>query len=107
MESKDKLKALQVWEQVTKAVDKQLDDFEKLFGFVESPFTDAVYRMMYEYTYDVAKNVGDASDWLNWYQFENGMGKKCLSAGYDDDMRKIKTLEDLLWLLDGVQNENN
>lgn len=96
----DKLKALQVWEQVTKAVDKQLGDFEKLFGVAESLFTDAVCQMMYEYTEAVAKNVGDDSDWLNWYQFENGMGKKCLSAGYDDDMREIKTLEDLLWLIE-------
>jgi hypothetical protein len=99
--SGDKLKALQVWEQVTKAVDKQLADFEKLFGFVESPFTDAIFRMQSEYTDAVAKNVGDASDWLNWYQFDNDMGAKGYEAGFGDDMREIKTLEDLLWLIEG------
>ena len=99
--SGDKLKALQVWEQVTKAVDTQLDDFEKLFGFVESPFTDALFRMQSEYTEAVAKNVGDASDWLNWYQFDNDMGAKGYEAGIVGDMREIKTLEDLLWLIEG------
>ena len=99
--SGDKLKALQVWEQVTKAVDKQFGDFEKLFGFVESPFTDALFRMQSEYTEAVAKNVGDDSDWLNWYQFENAMGAKGYEAGIVGDMREIKTLEDLLWLIEG------
>lgn len=99
--SGDKLKALQVWEQVTKAVDKQLYDFEKLFGVIDAPFTDAIYRMQSEYTDAVAKNVGDASDWLNWYQFDNNMGEKCSAAGNGDNMREIKTLEDLLWLIEG------
>jgi len=99
--SGDKLKAMQVWEQVTKAVDKQFGDFEKLFGFVESPFTDALFRMQSEYTEAVAKNVGDASDWLNWYQFDNDMGAKGYEAGIEGGTREIKTLEDLLWLIEG------
>ena len=100
MESKDKLKALRQWERATLEMDKQLSGFEQLFGFTECPFIDAVYDLQLKYTKAVAKNIGDDSDWLNWYQFENGMGKKCLSAGYDDDMREIKTLEDLLWLIE-------
>lgn len=99
--SGDKLKALRVWEQVTKAVDKQLSDLEMLFGFTESPFLDAIFRMQSEYTESVAKNVGDTSDWLNWYQAENDMGAKGYDAGFGEDMREIKTLEDLLWLIEG------
>lgn len=98
--SGDKLKALQVWEQTTKAVDKQLNGFEQLFGFTESPFIDAIFRMQSEYTDAVAKSVGDASGWLNWYQFDNGMGAKDLKAGIEGDMREIKTIEDLLWLIE-------
>lgn len=98
--SGDKLKALQVWEQVTKAVDKQFGDFEKLFGFVESPFTDALFRMQLEYTEAVAKTVGDEDECMMWYQFDNDMGAKCLKAGIEGDMREIKTMEDLLWLIE-------
>ena len=83
-------------------MDKQLSGFEQLFGFTECPFIDAVYDLQLKYTKAVAKNVGDASDWLVWYQLDNGMGEKCSAAGYGDDMREIKTLEDLLLLIEGV-----
>ena len=99
--SGDKLKALRQWERTTLEMDKQLSGFEQLFGFTECPFIDAVYDLQLKYTKAVAKNIGDEWAWLVWYQLDNGMGEKCLAAGYGDEMRKIKTLEDLLWLIEG------
>lgn len=37
--------------------------------------------------------------WLDWYSIENDMGDRALMAGYDDDLREIRTLGDLAWLV--------
>ena len=49
----------------------------------------------------LAELVGDGYEWLNWYCFDNDMGKKAYEAGWEGDMRPITQAADLLWLIEG------
>jgi hypothetical protein len=41
----------------------------------------------------------DPEGWIMWHILENEYGAKEYEAGYGSDMKKIKTSEDLLWLM--------
>jgi len=41
----------------------------------------------------------DPEGWIMWYILENEYGAKEYEAGYGSKMKKIKTPEDLLWLM--------
>jgi len=47
----------------------------------------------------------DPEGWIMWYILENEYGAKEYEAGYGNDMRNIKTPEDLLWLMN-VRSED-
>ena len=47
----------------------------------------------------------DPEGWIMWYILENEYGAKEYEAGYGSDMKKIKTPEDLLWLMN-VRSED-
>ena len=59
-----------------------------------------------EYTKLVAEKVGDEDNWLDWYLFENDAGEKGFEAKAANwkKGRKIKTLEDLLDLIENKPN---
>lgn len=45
---------------------------------------------------ETAKNKdGEESDWIQWYIYENNYGKSELEAGKDNNLSKIKNLDDL------------
>lgn len=95
--------ALIVWRDHCLAVDAAYEADRAACGAnVESPRWDAVYRMLDAYT-DSVGTVIDASDWLSWWRYENGMGKRGLQAGYDGDIKEIRGLESLV---DLVMEEN-
>ena len=41
----------------------------------------------------------DPEGWIMWHILENEYGAKEYEAGYGSNMKKIKTPEDLLWLM--------
>ena len=41
----------------------------------------------------------DPEGWIMWHILENEYGAKEYEAGYGSDMKKIKTPEDLFWLM--------
>ena len=47
----------------------------------------------------------DPEGWIMWHILENEYGTKEYEAGYGSDMKKIKTPEDLLWLMN-VRSED-
>ena len=47
----------------------------------------------------------DPEGWIMWHILENEYGAKEYEAGYGSDMKKIKTPEDLLWLMN-VRSED-
>ena len=49
----------------------------------------------------VATLIGDTNEGLQWFLYDNECGDKGYEAGIDEgETRKIKTIEDYLWLVD-------
>jgi len=66
----------------------------------ESPINEAVNLLGIAFTRAASKLVSDKGGWLYWYAMENDFGKKGLSAGFKGHEKPIKTLDDLLDLIE-------
>jgi len=71
-----------------------------LFGASpESPFVACLHDMLGGYIALLSKAAGDDTEMIYWFVHENDCGAKGMEAGFDGDMRKIRTVDDLMWLL--------
>lgn len=97
-----KLAALKRWAEAVEAADQHFDAMVDLMGLEpEGPTLTVVYALQGALTNATAELVGDSvGGTVSWYWLDNDMGRKGMRAGRDGDMREIRTLEDLLWLLD-------
>lgn len=50
----------------------------------------------------VAHRIGDKKEWLEWFMYENDFGARGFEASPGDEhpMRKIETIDDLVWLIE-------
>ena len=102
MTREEKLALLRQWEASYLELDLQMDRLSAVVGStVHSPLGEAVWGALGNYTRALAELVGDGYEWLNWYCFDNDMGKKACKAGWEGDMRPITQAADLLWLIEG------
>ena len=56
-------------------------------------------KFLDDYVALLSEAVGDEDNWINWYVFENEMGKRRLAAGYDGKDKKITNLDQLWGLI--------
>jgi hypothetical protein len=97
----DRLKYLEQWVKVCVKIDARVNEWTKMLGLdIDSPLIQTLFEFETEYTSVCSQIVGDKSEWLNWYAFENDYGKKELEAGIPGEMKRIVTLDDLLTLID-------
>ena len=103
MNREQKLSALARWQQAIEQSDAAIDPVIKLLQLQpESPICEAVWRLQSALTSMTADIVGDFGDWLGWYAMENDMGRKGYEAGPKDAEREIRTLDDLLWVMEAA-----
>lgn len=79
---------------------------------VESPLNEAFYSVFHtafiaiEHAATGEAPIKDEvgyEGWLDWFIYENGCGERGHEAGYDGNMNPIRTVDDLLDLMeDGV-----
>lgn len=109
MNTKEKLALLKTWQETYQTLDKAFDDFETALGcnICESKFFDSCWNSFQNYTKAIAllletETVVGVEEWLSWYCYENGMGEKEMEAKARSwkRMRKIKTLTDLLKVIE-------
>ena len=74
---------------------------DKVYELFDGGLPDVVWRTFSLYSNMLSKLLGDDTDdtWLDWYCYENDMGKKGYDAGFDGEVKPIKTLEDLADLI--------
>ena len=97
------LTELTAWQMQIDQSNKMIDQLiTPLMLSPESPLYSAIWSLQGALTMAVAKNVGDESDWMDWFHAENQMGKRAMDAcpGTGKPTRKIKTLADLAWLIE-------
>jgi hypothetical protein len=106
----DKINALKMWENSYNILAEITSDLEKLFGDItESKLGDAHWELFMTMTEMTAQNITEdfetdldnISEWLNWFCWENKMGKGGLAAGSFIAMSTVDTIEDLLNLIEG------
>lgn len=99
-----KLAALKRWADAIDTGSKHCDALDKAMGLSpESKTRAAFYDLMEALTKATAELVGDTMGNLDWYWMENDMGARGHTAGVVGDMREIRTLDDLLWLVEVME----
>ena len=92
---------IQAWHDAMTRADDAIQpviDALKLCG--EDPITNTVWQLQTDLTRAYAEILDDAFESLNWYAGENDMGRNGMQAGAAGETRPIRTLEDLLWLIE-------
>ena len=84
-----------------KKIEELIDSSSELFGFSDgSKFYDYIFEIDNYMMQEVMQKIGDDSNWLDWFIFENDCGEKAMEAGYDKNLKPIKTIDDLIELIE-------
>lgn len=90
------------WHESVLAFEEKAENWQAATGinYYETKQGDAAYRMLSRYTEALELAIDPDFDWLTWHWRDNNMGKNKMFAQRDAKRgRKIKGLDDLLWLL--------
>ena len=103
MENKQRIETLiETYKNLENSFDGLFDIFGH--GVIDSELFDRTFRCFDRYKEAVSEIVGDKSDWIGWYIYDNDCGKNGLEAGHEDNMKSIETIDDLLELIEnGVE----
>lgn len=97
----EKLAHIHAWHDAMTRADDAIQpviDALKLCG--EDPITNTVWQLQIDLTRAYAALIDDAFESLSWFARENDMGRKGMEAGVAGSLRHIRTVEDLLWLIE-------
>lgn len=101
MNNAEKLAALQRWADAINASDAHLAALDKLMGLVPEGCTQImVQKLQDDLTHATADLVGDMDEWLQWYRFENAMGKRKRTCLVGKKPKPVRNLKDLLWMIE-------
>ena len=106
MTREEKLARINRWVEDHSRMEAQMQALKAVVGMLSGcPLFHAVWDMFDSYTEAVAANVGDTQKWLDWYAWENDMGKKGLGASPNADTEPIvvDSTEKLLWAIEGYK----
>jgi len=93
---------LELWEQSYYQVDNIYQKMKELFDLSpESQFSLCIFGPFENYTQSL--QILWNTTMLEWYVWENDMGKKGHLAGFDENMKPIRNLDDLMEI---IQEEN-
>lgn len=96
-----KLAILTRWQKAIEEADANFDPVVAMLGLIpESPLIDAFWCTQSVLTATTSDLLDDGNDWLAWFWLENDMGRKGLMAGSEAVKRPIRTLEDLIWVME-------
>jgi len=96
----EKLALLQKWKASYDRTEAVTDKLRELVNDATGQLYDALWANFDDQTRTIGLILGDEAEWMNWYELECDMGRKPLEAGKDGKMKKIKTLNQLLWIIE-------
>lgn len=97
--SEEIVKLLTPWKESYLILDKAADALVAVGFEPEAPIIEAAWKTFDALTARLEAELGDEHESLDWFAHENQMGKRGHQAGLFGDLRAIRTLEDLAWLL--------
>ena len=102
MKREDKIQKIQNLLDLKGEIDKTFENLYKVIGRnPEGPLQDLVYKLFNSLVDKTSEEIGDTLEWLSWFIWDNDMGENAFEAGYDEDTKPIRTIEDLVGLLEG------
>lgn len=76
------------------------DDLNNILGIdIEGRLAGKMFSLFKFTLEQTALAIGDKQDWLEWFVYENDCGAKKMEAGYDDNLKPICTVDDLIDLI--------
>jgi len=106
MTDKEKIELLQKWQDNYNDINIVMNNFQQAIGCIcESDIYNACWKTFDSYTDTLANvlnndinNQSQTLDWLNWYAYDNDMGKNGMEAKAStwNKMKKISNLKMLL-----------
>ena len=84
-------------------LEAEFDKVAAVMGDVANmPLHEEVWHTFSRYTEAVELLVGDAKpySWLSWFIYDNDCGRRGLEAGYNKGMKPIRTVEQLVRLIE-------
>src|ERR1035437_6643131 len=102
MNTNNKIKLIETLIAIYKEMDAVCDQAKGILGIeVDSKLLDPFWRAFDGYVKAVSALVGDAgAEWLSWFIWENDCGEKGMEAGYDKRLRPVKTVRQLVALIE-------
>jgi len=100
----EKLALLTEWQATVEAQESALEALDTALGYSDGPLRQSCHRMQERYTRAIATILGD-DIWLEWFCYENDMGKRGHPAGHEGNLKPIRTLQDLIGLIDNEVTE--
>lgn len=79
------------------------DSFEEIDSILDIGPENLIFEAMFkliEPMVNLLEQVYDCDGWISWYVLENNLGKSKLSAGYDDNLKIISNVEELIELIE-------
>lgn len=64
---------------------------------------NAVFELLNVAISSTSAAIGDSCEWLDWFVNENDCGRKEHEAGYEKRLKPIRTVEDLLALIEAEE----
>ena len=102
MTRKEKKELIGRLHQAITKMHREMDSINKsLWANPGCPLYAKIFELQDVAVSSTALLIGDKAHWLDWFAFENDWGKKEYEAGRTGKLKKIKTVDDLLDLIDG------
>ena len=67
------------------------------------PLYTAVFELIDVAIMAAGEAIGDTATWLDWFIHDNDCGRKGYDAGYEGRLKPIRTVEDLLDLIEAEE----
>ncbi len=97
----NKKEAIEKFIKIYKQNELLIDKLQELFGFTDSVMLYDTLFAMEDFSIELVEEIVDDKDkWIEWFVYENGCGEKEYKAGLRDNLKKIKTVDDLLELIE-------
>ena len=97
----NKKEAVEKFIKIYKQKELLLDKLQELFGFTDSVMLYDTLFAMENFSIELVEEiVDDKGKWIEWFVYENDCGEKEYEAGLFDHLKKIKTVDDLLELIE-------
>lgn len=101
MTNKQKIKRLEELKTIVTNIESCLTQLDAVLGCIpESLLKTRVHELRKFAVEATAELVEDKSEWLDWFIFENEWGARELEAGYDNELKPVRTFADLVGLIE-------